>query len=159
MSGTVAQRRRNVGGAGATQDPDGEIAQRRHGMGGGAPAQARAVFIEGHIADPMQAIFNAPMAPIEIEKACGVGLGGGEAGQPVDHLVAEQCVIGAPPPPLDAKDLPAVGELHVVVERRTGPDPPLLQPAMALIDAAVLRGEKPPGRGVGCRAASWADCL
>lgn len=61
--------------------------------------------------------------------------------------------------PLYAKDLFDIGEVKVVVEGGTTPDPPDLQAAMCLFSDAVLRGEKRLGSGRQCPGGGWADCL
>ncbi len=79
-------------------------------MGPGMFADAAAIFIEGPIADPMQAVFNGPMAAIEREQAgwvrflrtqAGDAIDGFGAGFPGDELGGVA---------LDAKDLSGVGK-------------------------------------------------
>src|SRR6266446_4465474 len=56
-----AARRRNVGMARPPQEPNGGSAERRHHVRDVATAHLRAVFIEGHIADPVRLVLNRPM--------------------------------------------------------------------------------------------------
>jgi hypothetical protein len=44
----------------------------------------------------------------------------------------------------DAKDLPDVGKVQVVVDFLAGPDGSDLDPSVTLIEGLVLRGEKRP---------------
>ena len=67
---------------------DGQIAQRGHGLRSRACAQARTIFAKGDIAQIMQAVLDAPMAPRQIEEASRTGLDGGEVGDEVDHLLS-----------------------------------------------------------------------
>ncbi len=59
---------------GAAQDPDGGIAQGGHNLGRMARANLAAIFIEGDVAHPMQAVLDTPMAPPKGGQAGGVGL-------------------------------------------------------------------------------------
>src|SRR5215831_19933736 len=56
-----AARRCNVGMACPPQEPNSSIAERRHHLRDVATAHLRAVFIEGHIADPVRLVLNRPM--------------------------------------------------------------------------------------------------
>jgi len=58
----------------------------------------------------------------------------------------------------DTEDLLAVREVEVPVQVGTGPDPPILDPAVALIRGFVLRGEKTRAPGLRCPCVSLADC-
>jgi len=48
-------------GSGHAQQRDGQIAQRRHDLSPGAAADTAAIFIEGDVANPMDAILNRPV--------------------------------------------------------------------------------------------------
>ncbi len=61
--GIGAQCRRDVGMAGAAQDPDGGIAQGGHDLGRMARANLAAIFIEGDVAHPMQTDSRCPNGP------------------------------------------------------------------------------------------------
>jgi len=159
MPRTLAQRGGNVGGPGQAQQRNGQIAQRRHGVGGGAGTDLRAVLIERHIAHPMQLVLDGPVAAVEFEEPCGRGLLRGQTGDAAHDLVAQRAAGAGRDEPLDLKDLPAVREIDVAVDRGTRADPSLLEAPVALIERDVLRGGKPRGRGVGCPGVGWADCL
>jgi hypothetical protein len=54
-------------------------------------------------------------------------------------------------------DLLGVGEIHVSIQFRAGPDVANLQPSMGFIDCRVLRGEKTPISARRYLDAGWAD--
>jgi hypothetical protein len=111
-------------------------------LGARAFANAAAVFIEGDVAHPVQAVFDGPMSTAQIQQAGRVGLLGGEAGDAVDGfgapLFAEQLSGIA----LDTEDLADVGEVQIAVQFGVGPDVTDFQAAVGFIGGGVLRGEK-----------------
>lgn len=67
----------DVGRTTFAQDADDEIPQGGHHSWTGAGSDLRAVFVEGHIADPVESVFDAPLASIECEDSLGGSLSGG----------------------------------------------------------------------------------
>src|SRR5262249_35688132 len=53
---------RHVGVACPTHEPSDSVAQCRHDLWDMATPDLRAIFIKGHIPDPMGAVLNRPMA-------------------------------------------------------------------------------------------------
>jgi hypothetical protein len=90
------------------------------------------------------------MASVEIEHAGWVGFFRREAGDTKDDFFCGFVGFEFGYLTADTEDLPNVGEIHVVVQFRAGPDLTDLQAAMALIDGLMLRGEKRPGSRPRC---------
>ncbi len=132
--GIGAQCRRDVGMAGAAQDPDGGIAQGGHDLGRMARANLAAIFIEGDVAHPMQAVLDAPMAPPKGGQAGGVGLIRVETRERIPGFP------GGPPVPRDdpfnGADLSHMRPIEVVVQERRCPQRALFLPIAVPADAA-----------------------
>ena len=124
-----------------------------------APAHTAAVFVEGHIADPMEPVFNRPMVSAQGEQALGIGLLGFQAGEAINGFGAELLgdLIGGVP--ADREDLTHMGKGDVIVQIGAGPDMTDFQSAVILIGRGVLRGEKTPTSGQRYLDGAWADCL
>lgn len=69
-----------------SRDGDGGIAQDHHHAGTVLGTDLGSVFIEGDVADVVQAVFDAPVATIEREEALGGGLAFVETGDTVDDF-------------------------------------------------------------------------
>src|SRR5437763_15763181 len=65
-----------------------QIAQGSQNLWRLTAAQARAVFPEGDIPHIMQAVFNTPMATVQLEEPTGRGQGGRQIGDEVDDLLS-----------------------------------------------------------------------
>lgn len=143
-------------GAGQTDEADGEVAQGGQDLGSEALAHAAAILVEGDVADPVQAVFDAPVAAVELDEALGGGLLWGQAGDEIGPLGGGTAfsVDGA----LDAGDLGEVGEVEVVVEEGGGPGGTQLDAPVALI-GLLGRGGKPTSRSLPGPRARWVDCL
>jgi hypothetical protein len=111
-------------------------------LGAGAFANAAAVFIEGDVAHPVQAVFDGPMSTAQIQQAGRVGLLGGEAGDAVDGFVAVFLAEDFSGIALDTEDLADVGEVQIAIEFGVGPDVTDFQSPVGFIGGGVLRGEK-----------------
>ena len=97
----------------------------------------------------MQTVFDGPVPPSQFEKPSRTGLVLAERCAAVDGfptVFAGGNFFGAS---LYAKDLFDTGEVKVVIEGGTTPDPPGLQAAMRLFSDAVLWG----GKALRCRSA------
>src|SRR5579859_4943088 len=86
MVGESAAAGGDVAGATAVNEGNDEVAQSGEDMRCIARADARAIFPEGHIADVVETILDAPMPPHEVESAAWTGLGGDEGGDEIDRL-------------------------------------------------------------------------
>jgi len=129
------------------EQADGEVAQGGHDLRSAASADLRAVFVEGDVTNEVDAVFDLPVTPDILQQVCGRGLLLGEAGHPVDHLMATWFCSQVEGDTLDAEDLFQVGEVEVAVQLGAGPDPAGFDPAMTLVEGFMLRGEKPRCRG------------
>jgi site-specific recombinase XerD len=86
LSGVVAEGCGDVGGPGQAQDGDREVAQAGHDSGAVAGADLGAVLVVGHVADPVQAVLDGPVAAQDVGEFGGVGLDRGQGGDRVDGL-------------------------------------------------------------------------
>lgn len=130
-----------------TQQADGDVAQGGHDARAIAAADLLTIFIVGHVPHAMGGILNGPVSAIELEQPGGVRVWRSQAGQAIDRFreglaaldAAAVQVCGRPP---NAEHLADVGELQVGVPRGAGPDLPPFDPAMGVVNGAVLRGER-----------------
>lgn len=137
-----AQCRRDIGSAGQAQEVDDEVSQTGEHLGSMAFSDAAVVLVKGHIADPVQTVFDGPVAPGEVEKLVGRGAVRSSAGDPADDLPAGLAGRERIGDAFDLEDLLAVGEVQVAVELGAGPDPAGVDAAVAFFNRLVLRGEK-----------------
>src|SRR2546421_10911824 len=105
------------------------------------------IFLHGHIATPVQAIFNDPMGSHEFSNQVSISLFGREAADAVDHFIAGASFLGHPT--LHTKDLlnatPLFGE--PVSHLCTGGDHPFFEASVPFIH----EGGALPSRSVGLR--------
>ena len=71
-----------------TKEGDRRISQESHDGGAGSFANTAAVFIEGDIADPVEAVFDWPWAPTQGWQAGRIGSLKGETGNPINGFSA-----------------------------------------------------------------------
>ncbi len=88
LGGIVATGGGDIRGAGGAQEADGGVAQRRHDLRDGPAADLGAIFIEGHVANPVGAVLDAPMVAEKREDLLCARPLGGETRHAVDPLVA-----------------------------------------------------------------------
>ena len=142
-----------------TKNGNGKVAEGGHNLRRGTAADLGAVFIEGHITNVVEAVFNRPVATAGSEQALGIGAFEVKTGDPVDgfggEFVADQVRRFA----ANREDLMGVGKIQISVQFDAGPDGADLQAAMSFIDRGVLRGKKTPFSGRRYLDAAWADCL
>lgn len=133
---------RDVAGTRHTQQRDGYIAQTGHDLGSVAFSDLTTVLVKGDVPDPMQAVFDCPMTPGQIQYALRIGLIMGKAGNPIDGFdvlfAVDQCCDVA----LDAKTLCDMRKSKIIIEFSAGPNMAQLQAAMGFIGGGVSRGEK-----------------
>ena len=159
ISGTAAKRGRDVASTGHTEQRDGKIAEGGHGLGSGTAADTASVFIEGDIADPVEAVFNRPMAATQTEQGLRTGMFGFKTGDAVNGFGAEFLRHDFRRFTLNGDDLGGVGKIQITVELCAGPDAADFDPAVAFIGCGVLRGEKTPSSGLRYLDGGWAGCL
>lgn len=155
----MAQRRGDVAGTGHAEQRDGQIAQRSHDLCAHPLADLGAIFVKGDITDPMEAVFNRPMAPAQAEQASGSRSLGREAGNAIDGFAAGFLGDQFGGVALQAEDLGAMRKLEVARQFGAGPDLADFQPSMGFIGGGVLRGEKTSGPDPQYLAGGWVDCL
>jgi hypothetical protein len=90
----------------------------------------------------VQTILDAPMTAVQSQQLGRVGLLHRQVGKQIDALVAGSGGGDGEDFAFEAGDLLEVGKLQVGVESGTGPNAAGLDPAVAFIDAGVLRGEQ-----------------
>jgi hypothetical protein len=146
-------------GARHTKQGDCQIAQRSHDLSAVCFADAAAVFIEGNIADIMEAVFDRPVAAAQTEQAGGVGFVGWETGDAVDGFGAVLLSDDLGGVALDGEDLGGIGKSEIASQFGTGPDVADFESSMSFIDGGMVRGEKPPSRGRRCLGGGWIGCL
>ena len=79
----VAQGGGDAGGSGQAQDGDDQVAQAGHDAGSAGGADLGAVFVEVGVADPVQPVFDAPVAADDGRELGVAGLGDGQRGDRV----------------------------------------------------------------------------
>ena len=156
---TAAKGRRDVASASDAKDGYGKIPDGGHDLSSGATAYLGAVFIEGHITDIVEAVFNAPVVAAGSEQALGIGAFGVETGDPVDGFGAEFVADQVRRFATNREDLIGVGKIQISVQFVADPDRADLQAAMSFIDCGVRRGEKTPFSGRRYLDVAWADYL
>jgi len=149
----------DVAGAAHAEQRDGQVAHRGRDLGAHPLADLRAVFIKGDVADPVEAVFNRPVAAAQTEQASRIGSLGREAGNPIDRFRAGFLADEFEGVALEAEDLGPMGKLEIASQFGAGPDLADFQPPMRFIGGGVLRGEMSSARGRQCLAAGWVDCL
>jgi hypothetical protein len=73
--------------AGTAEEADGGVAESGEDLGGGAAPDLALIFAKGHVADPVQAIFDPPVPAPGPVQLSGSGPGTGHAGHGVLHLL------------------------------------------------------------------------
>ena len=119
----------------------------------------RAVLIECHVADPVKAVFNAPVVAARIEKKRGIGAFGFETGDSVNGFGGEFVAGEVRRFTANRADLLGMRKIQVSLQIGAGPDVADLDASMSFINGGVLRGEKTPVSDRRCLDARWVDCL
>jgi hypothetical protein len=109
----MAERGGDVAGTGHAEQRDGQVAQRSHDLSAHPRADLGAVFVKGDIADPMETVFNRPMAPAQAKQASRSGLLGREAGNAIDGFAAGFLGDKFGGVALEAEDLGAMRKLEI----------------------------------------------
>ena len=156
---TAAKSRGNKTGPSHTQQRDRKIAHGGHHLSTLAAPYPAAVFIEGHIANPMQTVFDGPVAATQPQQPLRISDCAGEAGDTIHRFRASFLADHVRGFPLQDEDLGSMRKMNITVEFLTGPDAADLQAAMTFIDGGVLRGEKTPASNRRCLDGEWAGSL
>ncbi len=106
-----------------------------------------AVFVIGHVAHIVQSILDAPMATVERQQLCRVGLSPSLAADQIDALNAGCVFADLKHLALHTGDLLCIGKAHIAVEQLATPNAPRLYPTMTLVQSDMLKGEMPPCGG------------
>ena len=122
-------------------------------------ANAAAVFIEGNIADIMEAVFDRPLAAAQAEQAGGVGFAGRETGDAIDGFGTVLLSDDLGGVALEGEDLGGIGEGKIARQFGAGSDMAYFQSSMGFIGGGMVRGEKPSSRGRRCLGGGWIGCL
>ena len=110
-----------------TKQPNYGVSQRCHHLGGAVFANLRAVFVKRAVADVVDLVFNRPMTAIEGQDILWRCLLLTQAGDAERYLLGsfptrQQVAMKVRGRPFDTKYLLDVGEVHVVVNFRAGPN-------------------------------------
>jgi hypothetical protein len=141
-----------------TEEREHEVAGGGHDLGCGAGADRRAILVEGDVADVVQPVLDAPMAPDQGEQASGIGALGRQAGDVVGRLDAgragRDAALDRDAVPFEATDLADVGPRRLVGPGATEPaqDPgvtdrperPQLAPSVADFRLSLEDASDPP---------------
>ena len=154
----VAGRRGDVFASRQPQQAHGVVAQDGHHAGAVACASLGAIFIIGGVPNMMAAILNLAMATSQRQQLFGIGFRGGQAGETIDHLLADLVAFHVRGNALDEKGLAKMGKVDVC-SLGGNDDFADFDPAMSDLGGFGAEGENPPrGGGSGCRG-GFADCL
>ena len=104
----VTQGGSDAGLTGQAQDGDHGVAQAGHDARSGAGADLRAVFVEVHVTNPVQPVFDSPVAADDGGELSVAGLGDGQRGDRVAGLAGPPSLHLAAGRDLDGLD--GVGE-------------------------------------------------
>ena len=100
----------DAGVAGQAQDGDGEVSQGGHDPWRAGGADLGAVFVVVQVADPVQAVFDQPVAADDGGEFGGAGLGGGQRRDREDGLTGPILLPGQLAAADELEGLGGVGE-------------------------------------------------
>ena len=110
------------------------LTERRHDLRNAATAHLGPIFIERHIADPMDLVLDLPMLPDQAQQPLGISLIQAQAGDPIDHFVALLSMLFHGDAALYCEDLRQPRPVTVSHQRRAGGQPALLDAAVPAVD-------------------------
>lgn len=122
-----------VGAAGPIGQAGREVAAGCKETRGLAGADTTSIFAKGHIPNPMQAVFDAPVASDQAEQAIGVGLLSAEAGDAVDILDAD--LASHRPPAMKHENLLDSRPVEIAIELGSTDQPAMLDSSVPLVCA------------------------
>lgn len=139
-------------GASYPQHAYRQIAQGRHDARTITLPDLAPILVEDHVSNPVQAVLDSPVTPHQVEKPLRCFLARSSvAGQTVHCLSPGRAAVQGRHVPFYAKDCPRVGEVEVVPQLITEPDPPAFDPTVPLVECLRLRGKKIPDAAAGYR--------
>jgi hypothetical protein len=115
------------------QTDDG-ITARRHYLRNAATAHLGPIFIERHIADPLDLVLDLPMLPDQAQQPLGISLIQAKAGDPIAHFVALLFRLFHGDAALYLADLGQPRPVTVSPECRADGQPALLEAATPAVD-------------------------
>src|SRR6266568_3327048 len=148
----------NCGGTASSENPGG--GQELRGCPG---AGLGTIFVECSVSHVMLAVLDLPVAAVAGQDVGGVGLPGGQAGDPVHGLgPAQRVPVQVVGLAVDAERLECAGEVQVR-DVGAGPDGADLVAPVAAVNGDVVRGERRrprarAGTGPRCRVRGRAGC-
>lgn len=107
----------------------------------------------------MQAVFDAPVAAIEIQELFRACFWGREARNAIGNLAARRVSPEVPGDALDSRDLFVMWKVEIVLKVGRSPNPAYFPTAVAFLHRFVLRGEKPPTSRRLYLPSRFAGCL
>jgi hypothetical protein len=128
-----------------TQNGAVELSQK---TGRSAGARLTGILTQGHVASPVESVFNSPMVSDQRKHARGRSLLEGETTESIDHLMLNDASLEEQSCPFEAKDLfnafPVPGK-PVIEVRTTGDvtvfEPPMpFVPGLSVLPATPIRG-------------------
>ncbi len=158
VGGEETQRPGDVLPPGEAQTADAEVARAGHGLRSSTCAYLRAIFVVDHVPDPVQLIFDAPLATRQLADPGGVCPLRRAAGYPKDDLMPSLLALHHGHRAFDPEYLVNVRAVDVVVEDSAGLDYSLLNSAVGLLHLDRRRGKKSPGPAPAAPPPSQAGC-
>jgi hypothetical protein len=138
---------------------NGQVSQAGHNAGTIGFANGGAVFVPVPVADPVEAIFDGPVASGQAQEGGSVGPVRPEAGQEEDRFLVESAV-AAIGPTVQPRGLCGEGEVDLGAFQGAANQSAFLQPAMALFNLSAFRGKKRSGgAGAGGFDGGRVGCL
>lgn len=125
----MAQSRSNPSEAEEANEADGGVAQGSHGLGCVTRTDMAGIFAESDVANPVQAVFDAPVASNQGGQAMGIGTLGGQAGDVEVDIAGGAASALVSEATLDAKGLLQAGPRAVALEGSACLQDALLRPA------------------------------
>lgn len=134
----------DVGEAGGAEEGDGGVAEGGQVLGAVLALHAAVVFAKGRVADPMQAVFDAPVAPPVLQQEGRVGPVRRDAR---DGVLNFRRRLAAPDGrPFEPADLSQAGPVELPRQTGTGLQMPLSAAAVSLVERARFRELSLPRR-------------
>ena len=131
---------------GRAEQADRQVAQGGHHPGAVPGTDLAGVLAEGHVADPVQAVLDLPLAADQPKQPGRVGLGGGQAGDAVGQFGEPWLAAQVGDTALDHKQLGKVREGDAL-GWAGGLDSAPLDPPVAAVSLGVRRGKTPALQG------------
>lgn len=149
----------DVTGAGQSEHADRHVAEGRHDPRAILAPDLASVFVEGHVAYPMQPVLDRPVTPHQPQKLLRcLPARTSVACEAVDDFCSRGASVEFRDVTFQAEDDLGVGEVEVPLQVFTQPDPAGLDSAVSLVVGTRLREKKSPTPPPRCRRATWVGC-